>query len=89
MDSEDDRDRAIHGLVRVRLALKGESYSKRREKYAEQRGMDTYFDMRDWLGGYPYESISPEEAMTFMRGLGFDQLRSFVDAVYRLAGRGV
>jgi predicted RNA methylase len=76
------------GLVRVRLALKGESYSKRREKYAEQRGMDTYFDMRDWLGGYPYESISPEEAMMFMRGLGFDQLRSFVTPCIGLLGAG-
>jgi predicted RNA methylase len=75
-------------LVRIRLALKGESLKKRREKYWEQRGMDTYHDMRDWLGGYPYESISPEEAMTFMRGLGFDQVRSFTEPCIGLLGAG-
>jgi predicted RNA methylase len=75
-------------LVRIRLALKGESLKKRREKYAEQRGMDTYYDMRDWLGGYPYESISPEEAMLFMRELGFDQVRSFTEPCIGLLGAG-
>ncbi len=74
--------------VRARLALKGESYEKRREKYWKQRGMDMYYDTRDWLGGYPYESISPEEAMMFMRGLGFDQLRSFVEPCIGLLGAG-
>ncbi len=75
-------------VVRLRLALKGESYKKRREKYWEQRGMDMYFDTRDWLGGYPYESISPEEAKTFMSGLGFEQVRSFVEPCIGLLGAG-
>ena len=75
-------------LVRVRLALKGESLKQRREKYWKQRGMDTYHDMRDWLGGYPYESISPDEAMSFMRGLGFDQVRSFTEPCIGLLGAG-
>jgi 2-polyprenyl-3-methyl-5-hydroxy-6-metoxy-1,4-benzoquinol methylase len=75
-------------VVRMRLALKGESYQKRREKYWEQRGMDMYYDTRDWLGGYPYESILPEEAETFMRGLGFEQVRSFVEPCIGLLGAG-
>ena len=75
-------------LVRIRLALKGESLKQRREKYWKQRGMDTYHDMRDWLGGYPYESISPDEAMSFMRGLGFDQVRSFTEPCIGLLGAG-
>jgi 2-polyprenyl-3-methyl-5-hydroxy-6-metoxy-1,4-benzoquinol methylase len=75
-------------IVRARLALKGESVKERREKYFKQRGMDMYFDTRDWLGGYPYESISPEEAMMFMRGLGFDQIRSFVEPCIGLLGAG-
>jgi predicted RNA methylase len=61
---------------------------QRREKYWKQRGMDTYHDMRDWLGGYPYESISPEEARSFMRGLGFDQIRSFTEPCIGLLGAG-
>jgi 2-polyprenyl-3-methyl-5-hydroxy-6-metoxy-1,4-benzoquinol methylase len=75
-------------IVRARLALKGESVKKRRESYFKQRGMDMYFDTRDWLGGYPYESISPEEAKTFMKGLGFDQIRSFVEPCIGLLGAG-
>ena len=75
-------------LVRMRLALKGESLDQRREKYSKQRGMDMYNDVRDWLGGYPYESISPKEAITFMRGLGFKQVRSFIEPCIGLLGAG-
>jgi predicted RNA methylase len=75
-------------MVSARLALKGESLKKRRETYFQQRGMDVYHDMRDWLGGYPYESISPREAMTFMKKLGFQPLRSFVEPSIGLLGAG-
>jgi predicted RNA methylase len=74
--------------VGARLALKGESLKKRRETYFQQRGMDMYHDTRDWLGGYPYESISPHEAMTFMQKLGFQPVRSFVTPCIGLLGAG-
>jgi predicted RNA methylase len=64
-------------VVRLRLALKGESLKKRREEYWKKRGMDMYHDTRDWLGGYPYESISPTEAMSYMKELGFKPVRPF------------
>jgi predicted RNA methylase len=76
------------GLVGARLALKGESLKKRRETYFQQRGMDMYHDTRDWLGGYPYESISPSEAMTYLQKLGFEQTRSFVSPCIGLLGAG-
>jgi len=66
-------------VVRLRLALKGESLKKRREEYWKKRGMDMYHDTRDWLGGYPYESISPTEAMNYMKKLGFRPVRPFVE----------
>jgi 2-polyprenyl-6-hydroxyphenyl methylase/3-demethylubiquinone-9 3-methyltransferase len=75
-------------VVRLRLALKGESLRKRRETYFQQRGMDMYYDTRDWLGGYPYESISPEEAMSFMHKMGFEPVRSFVTPCIGLLGAG-
>jgi predicted RNA methylase len=75
-------------VVAARLALKGESLKKRRETYFQQRGMDMYHDTRDWLGGYPYESISPQEAMTFMHKLGFEPIRSFVCPSVGLLGAG-
>ena len=75
-------------VVRLRLALKGESLRKRRETYFQQRGMDMYYATRDWLGGYPYESISPEEAMSFMHKMGFEPVRSFVTPCIGLLGAG-
>jgi 2-polyprenyl-3-methyl-5-hydroxy-6-metoxy-1,4-benzoquinol methylase len=75
-------------VVRLRLALKGQSLKKRRETYFQQRGMDMYCDTRDWLGGYPYESISPHEAMTYMSKLGFAPVRSFVTPCIGLLGTG-
>lgn len=81
-------ERVYHVAVAARLALKGESLRKRRETYFQQRGMDMYHDTRDWLGGYPYESISPQEAMTFMYKLGFEPIRSFVSPCIGLLGAG-
>jgi hypothetical protein len=75
-------------IVRLRLALKGESLKKRREEYWKSRGMDMYHDTRDWLGGYPYESISAKGAMSYMRKLGFEPVRSFVSPCIGLLGSG-
>jgi predicted RNA methylase len=75
-------------MVRLRLALKGESLKKRREEYWKQRGMDMYYDTRDWLGGYPYESISPKEAQDYMEKLGFTQIRAFTTPCIGLLGTG-
>lgn len=46
--------------------------------YKGSRGMDYWHDVHDWLGGYPYESISPGEVERVMRELGFEHVRSFV-----------
>jgi 2-polyprenyl-6-hydroxyphenyl methylase/3-demethylubiquinone-9 3-methyltransferase len=75
-------------VVRLRLALKGESLKKKREEYWKQRGMDMYHDTHDWLGGYPYESISEKEIMGFMHQLGFKPVRSFVYPCIGLLGAG-
>lgn len=81
-------ERVYRTVVGARLALKGESLKKREQTYFQQRGMDMYHDTRDWLGGYPYESISPTEAMTFMHKLGFEPVRSFVEPSIGLLGAG-
>lgn len=81
-------EHVYYGLVGARLALKGESLKKRRENYFQQRGMDMYHDTRDWLGGYPYESISPREAMSYLHKLGFEPIRSFVSPCIGLLGAG-
>lgn len=44
-----------------------------------KRGMDFYYDVIDWVGGYPYEYASKEEVIKFVENLGFKCLRS-IDA---------
>jgi 2-polyprenyl-3-methyl-5-hydroxy-6-metoxy-1,4-benzoquinol methylase len=68
-------------------------------RYKGSRGMDYWHDVHDWLGGYPYESISPGEVEKMMRELRFEHVRSFVrstgstlmpgcdEYVYRRKGR--
>ncbi len=36
-------------------------------RYREKRGMDFLTDVRDWLGGYPYEEASIPEVLRFCR----------------------
>jgi 2-polyprenyl-6-hydroxyphenyl methylase/3-demethylubiquinone-9 3-methyltransferase len=45
--------------------------------YHSQRGMEFGHDVHDWMGGYPYESISAPEVEAFMRRIGFAHVRSF------------
>lgn len=35
------------------------------------RGMTLWYDMLDWLGGYPFEVAKPEEVFRFLRARGF------------------
>ena len=39
--------------------------------------MNFFIDVHDWLGGYPYESISPLELRSKMKIFGFQEYRSF------------
>jgi 2-polyprenyl-6-hydroxyphenyl methylase/3-demethylubiquinone-9 3-methyltransferase len=39
------------------------------------RGMDLAHDIHDWLGGYPYESATPDEVRGFLVNLGFSPIR--------------
>jgi 2-polyprenyl-6-hydroxyphenyl methylase/3-demethylubiquinone-9 3-methyltransferase len=41
------------------------------------RGMSFHHDIHDWLGGYPYESASPDEIAGFMNKHHFSVDRSF------------
>lgn len=46
--------------------------------YESNRGMNYFTDVHDWLGGYPYESASPEEIVSFFEARGFTVEQSFV-----------
>jgi 2-polyprenyl-3-methyl-5-hydroxy-6-metoxy-1,4-benzoquinol methylase len=46
--------------------------------YGQTRGMEFYHDLHDWLGGWPYESISPAQTDRLMHGLGLRKIRTFL-----------
>jgi len=69
---------AYVALFRVAIAVaRGRSLRTYVADYGQRRGMDFYHDVHDWLGGWPYESISPRQTERFMNGLGFLQVRAF------------
>jgi SAM-dependent methyltransferase len=43
--------------------------------YVHKRGMSFIHDVHDWMGGYPYESISAAEIDAVMSSLGFARVR--------------
>ncbi len=61
-----------------------------------ERGMSLWYDMIDWLGGYPFEVAKPEDVFTFFRNAGFrlEELKTCGgrhgcnEFVFRLDGRG-
>jgi 2-polyprenyl-6-hydroxyphenyl methylase/3-demethylubiquinone-9 3-methyltransferase len=59
-------------LYIARIALSGTNPIRHIRDYKSLRGMNFFTDVHDWLGGYPYESASPEEIISFFGGLGFD-----------------
>jgi 2-polyprenyl-6-hydroxyphenyl methylase/3-demethylubiquinone-9 3-methyltransferase len=63
--------RALRDLVRLRNPL------AKIRGHNRKRGMKWYTDLVDWLGGYPYESATPDEIRDFVEGLGFRQQQAF------------
>lgn len=47
-------------------------------EYGKNRGMDFYVDLHDWMGVYPYESISPQRCHELLARHGFSLEREFV-----------
>lgn len=44
---------------------------KKIKEHKKYRGMAWRIDIKDWLGGYPYEYATPEEIFKFCNNLGF------------------
>lgn len=80
--------RVYIALYAGRLALQGRRLRSYVESYHHGRGMNFYHDVHDWLGGYPYESILPEEMTSFMDKLGFRLTSSFLRPCLGLFGTG-
>lgn len=86
------RARAVYRrLLALDLLLKGRRLDRYVSTYVSNRGMDFEHDLHDWLGGYPYESVSPAEVTAAVEALGLVMVRSFVSpgSVWHLCGRDV
>lgn len=66
------------GVAVLRRWLRGRGFKRFVREYRGNRGMDFFHDVHDWLGGYPYESISPDEVEALMRPMGLSLARRFV-----------
>lgn len=53
------------------LLATGRSPARYIAEYRTNRGMRWHHDVHDWLGGYPYESASPESVSAFIEPRGF------------------
>ena len=75
------------------LGMRGAFFAARRDfaSYVggyKTRGMDFEHDVHDWLGGYPYESITPAAMRALLRELRFAPLREFVQRRVGVFGSG-
>jgi 2-polyprenyl-6-hydroxyphenyl methylase/3-demethylubiquinone-9 3-methyltransferase len=48
----------------------------RKNPLNQERGMDFFYDIIDWLGGYPYEYATPKEIIAFVEDLDFKNIRT-------------
>lgn len=58
-------------LVRSIITLKPINYIRSWTRYKNDRGMNRWYDIIDWVGGFPYEVASPEEIFEFYKAKGF------------------
>jgi 2-polyprenyl-3-methyl-5-hydroxy-6-metoxy-1,4-benzoquinol methylase len=70
----------VHGPAWLQKALVAALYPviyaakwlvTRRDPKQQQRGMEFYYNVVDWIGGYPYEYASVSEMTARLKGLGF------------------
>jgi len=74
--------------ARVCPSLARKRLSTHIRNYRNKRGMDFMHDVRDWIGGYPYESIRPRELDALLHPLGFVRVQASVKRRSGLFGSG-
>lgn len=68
---------AYRVLTTLSALLRG---TRRRSDDRRERGMDFRHDVHDWLGGFPYESILPDDVDALMTSAGLRHDASFLCA---------
>jgi 2-polyprenyl-3-methyl-5-hydroxy-6-metoxy-1,4-benzoquinol methylase len=61
------------GKAFLRGLLKGRpgDYFRMWKQYSNRRGMNHWYDIIDWVGGYPYEVATPDQLFEFYKARGF------------------
>lgn len=65
----------FEALLHLRRLAAGQSPRRYMAEYNARRGMDFRTDLRDWLGGYPYESVADGDLHRFLAARGFTLVR--------------
>lgn len=68
---------AYIAMFKLAILASGRDFASYVQGYKE-RGADFVHDVHDWLGGYPYEVVSPPEVEAAMQALGFVEVRKFI-----------
>jgi 2-polyprenyl-3-methyl-5-hydroxy-6-metoxy-1,4-benzoquinol methylase len=61
----------IKRIIRSVVTLKPGQYVRSWTQYENRRGMNRWYDILDWVGGYPYEVCKPEEVFDFFKARDF------------------
>lgn len=75
----------------LRFLMLGQNPIKYIQEYTttNKRGMSFFHDVHDWLGGYPYESISTKEMQIYAEKIGYQVVKEFLlPKAYGLFGSG-
>ena len=56
-------------------ALKPQAYINSWTKYKNGRGMNRWYDIVDWVGGYPYEVVTPDEIFEFYKAKDYQLIK--------------
>ena len=62
--------------VRIQFFLTFRNFNRFIKTYKSKRGMSFFHDVHDWLGGYPYESISESKLTNLLLKIGFEKIRT-------------
>lgn len=65
----------IKKVARSLLSSQIRQYLQSWTLYNLRRGMSRWYDIIDWVGGYPYEVAKPEEVFDFCRKKGFTLIK--------------
>lgn len=57
------------------LFTHGDLFKIRKDYAKNPRGMSSYYDLVDWIGGYPFEVAKPEEVFSFFKSRGFNLIK--------------